>query len=162
MATANGRSAMMTTVKYFYVDDDTAILFGANGTGLTATLVATSGALSSTTISMPTFPMWCYLSGLVFAFASKSVIMLYNNDVKQRERSQSARDFLIEARAKHAGDEETLSILEFNWREMEKQRSSLLTVKMTNRLNLVRAYSFVFSALLFLFGTISIIVYVGA
>jgi hypothetical protein len=74
-----------------------------NGTALTAVLAGASGLISENTIDVPTLPMWIYLAGLVFAFIAKSVIMAFNDDVKQREKSQAARDFLMEPGRKTKG-----------------------------------------------------------
>ena len=50
----------MATVKYFAIEDDTAILFGANGTALTAALAAIAGMISDIKFSLPIFPLWFY------------------------------------------------------------------------------------------------------
>ncbi|MGV2099741.1 hypothetical protein [Rhizobium sp. 21-4511-3d] len=150
----------MATVKYFYVDDDTAILFGANGTALTAALAAAGGMISDVKFAIPTFPMWIYLLGLIFAFVSKMVITAYNGDTREREKSQSVRDFLLEVR--QDPDFEATGIdWDAQWREMEERRKHLLGLHAANRLNGLRAYSFFASALCFLIATSSVIWFVG-
>jgi hypothetical protein len=150
----------MATVRYFYVDDDTAILFGANGTALTAALAAAGGMISNIKFAIPTFPMWIYLLGLIFAFISKIVIMTYNGDTREREKSQSVRDFLLEAR--QSPEFEATGIdWDAQWHAMEERRKVLLSLRAADRLNGLRAYSFFASALCFLISTSSVIWFVG-
>lgn len=151
----------MATVKYFYVEDDTTILFGANGTALTAALAAVAGMISQVKLDIPTFPLWAYFFGLLFAFVSKSVIMIYNGDIREREKSQATRDFLMEVE----GQKDALKREGFDWddswKAMIDRRKFLLTVKTAERLNYVRAYAFFASATCFVLGTGSILLFVG-
>ncbi|HEX8044471.1 hypothetical protein [Rhizobium sp.] len=152
----------MATVKYFYISDDTAILFGANGTALTATLAAVSGMISNVKFPIPTFPMWIYFLGLIFAFLAKAIIGIFNDDVREREKSQSVRDFIMEAMIDpHATDllREQLSV---QWIEMEDRRKILLKIATIDKLNKWRAIFFYISALCFLAGTSTIILFVGS
>jgi len=96
----------MATVKFFYVEDDTAVLFGANGTALTASLAAVAGLLSDIKFPIPMFPLWAFFLGLIFAFLSKAIITICNGDMREREKSQSIRDFVMEVRADPATTEE--------------------------------------------------------
>jgi hypothetical protein len=152
----------MAAVKYFYIEDDTAVLFGANGTALTAVLAGASGLVSENKIDMPTLPMWMFLIGLVFAFIAKSVIMAFNDNVKQREKSQAVRDFLMEARKENEGNDAALKEIDAQWLIMESQRKLLLSAKMITALNWVRACTFFAAAICFLIGTSSIILFVSS
>ncbi len=151
----------MASVKYFYVEDDTAILFGANGTALTATLAAVAGMISDIKFAIPTFPLWAYFAGLIFAFISKSVIMIYNGDVKEREKSQAVRDFLLEALPEKEALAKEGVDWDKEWADMVERRKTLLSLKTTYRLNYVRAYAFFASAICFVLGTGSILWFVG-
>ncbi|WP_043615081.1 hypothetical protein [Ensifer sp. ZNC0028] len=151
----------MATVKFFYVEDDTAILFGANGTALTATLAAVAGMISEVKFSIPTVPMWIYFLGLIFAFGSKIVIMIYNGDIREREKSQAARDFLLEIQADPNLNASLKEDLGAQWKAMEERRKFLLSAVVAERLNYWRALFFFASAICFLIGTSSIIWFVG-
>ncbi|KSV75553.1 hypothetical protein N185_17075 [Sinorhizobium sp. GW3] len=151
----------MATVKFFNVEDDTAILFGANGTALTAALAAVAGMLSEVKFSIPIFPMWIYFLGLIFAFGSKIVIMIYNGDIRERERSQAARDFLIEIQADPNLNDSLKADFAVQWKVMEERRKFLLNVTVAERLNYWRVLFFFASALCFLTGTSSILWFVG-
>jgi hypothetical protein len=85
-------------LKYFYIEDDTGVLFGANGSALTALLIAISGVVPLAKVTIPAGLMWVYLLGLVFAFLSKAMIQLTNDDTLQREKLQHMRDLSIASR----------------------------------------------------------------
>jgi hypothetical protein len=148
----------MATVRYFYIDDDTAVLFGANGTALTTALVGATGIISDVQIELPVFPLWSYLVGLVSAFISKAVINLFNDDVRAREKAQAARDFLIDAM--NEAPPSFRPQLEAQWAAITEQHSKLLTETAVTRLNMIRAVTYLISALCFLSGTASIISFV--
>ncbi|TCL96103.1 hypothetical protein C8J38_101456 [Rhizobium sp. PP-WC-2G-219] len=152
----------MATVKYFVIEDDTAILFGANGTALTAALAAIAGMISDIKFSLPIYPLWFYFLGLIFAFVSKSIIALVNSDTRERERSQSVRDFLMEVRSDPNTPDDFMPEWDKLWSQMEAQRRLLLTPEFAQRLPYWRAYSFWASAFCFLVGTASIIIFVGS
>jgi len=149
------------TPKYFYVEDDTGALIAANGTALGALLLNVSEVLSSMKFALPTFPMWLYLAGLVFAFASKGIVQAINGDIRQREKLQYARDFVIDARESSQQDPELDSQLQDMWAAMEKQHARLLKPNHGPLLDRVRALSFFASALCFLVGTSTLIVLAG-
>ncbi|MGO6815623.1 hypothetical protein ELI02_22400 [Rhizobium leguminosarum] len=151
----------MATVKFFNVEDDTAILFGANGTALTATLAAVAGMISDIKFSIPTFPMWIYFLGLIFAFGSKMVVMTYNGDIREREKSQAACDFLLEIKDDPNLPDAMKADWDTHWQAMEDRRKILLSLKAAERLNYWRALFFFASAICFLIGTSSIIWFVG-
>ncbi|WP_454849567.1 hypothetical protein [Rhizobium binxianense] len=151
----------MATVKFFNVEDDTAILFGANGTALTATLAAVAGMISDIKFPIPTYPMWIYFLGLIFAFGSKMVIMIYNGDIREREKSQATRDFLLEIKDDPNLPAELEADWNLSWKSMEDRRKILLSVCAAERLNYWRALFFFASAICFLIATSSIIWFVG-
>ncbi|OWV68908.1 hypothetical protein ATY76_10390 [Rhizobium sp. R339] len=151
----------MATVKFFNVEDDTAILFGANGTALTASLAAVAGMISNIKFSIPTFPMWIYFLGLIFAFGSKMVIMAYNGDIREREKSQATRDFLLEIKDDPNLIDALKADWDIQWKTMEERRKVLLSPNVAERLNYWRALFFFASALCFLVGTSTIIWFVG-
>jgi hypothetical protein len=151
----------MATVKFFNVEDDTAILFGANGTALTATLAAAAGLISDFKFPIPTFPMWIYFLGLIFAFGSKMVIMTYNGDIREREKSQATRDFLLEIKDDPNLSDALKADWGTHWKAMEERRKILLSVEVAERLNYWRALFFFASAICFLMATSSVIWFVG-
>ncbi len=132
----------MATVKFFKVEDDTAILFGANGTALTATLAAVAGMIADVKFSIPVFPIWLYFLGLIFAFGSKAVIMLYNGDILEREKGQAVRDYVLEIKDDPELTEYMQRELDSLWKMMDEKRKRLLTVQSAERLNYWRAAFF--------------------
>ncbi|CAM5771132.1 hypothetical protein [Mesorhizobium amorphae] len=152
----------MATVRYFYIEDNTAILFGANGTALTASLAAMAGLISEVKFPLPVFPLWAYFAGLVCAFLCKMIIESFNGDVREREKSQSIRDFVMEVSADKSIPEEHKPDLDALWTTMEQRRNLLLTESMTKKLDRWRLLLFAASALCFLVGTSSILVFVGS
>ncbi|MBX5160336.1 hypothetical protein HJB89_24940 [Rhizobium sp. NZLR8] len=151
----------MATVKFFKVEDDTAILFGANGTALTASLAAVAGMISNIKFPIPTFPLWIYFLGLIFAFGSKMVIMIYNGDIREREKSPATRDFLLEIKDDPDLDDSLKADWDTHWKMMEDRRKILLSIKTAERLNYWRALFFFASALCILTATSSVILFVG-
>ncbi|MDR7222479.1 hypothetical protein [Aminobacter aminovorans] len=152
----------MATVKFFYIEDDTAVLFGANGTALTASLAAVAGFISDIKFPIPTFPLWAFFLGLVFAFLSKAIITIYNGDVREREKGQSIRDFVMEV----ADDPNMTNDLriEMNavWAMMEDRRKKLLSLGAVYKLEKWRAVFYFGSAICFLLGTSSILLFVAS
>ncbi|WP_244429803.1 hypothetical protein [Rhizobium leguminosarum] len=151
----------MATVKFFKVEDDTAILFGANGTALTASLAAVAGMISNIKFPIPTFPMWIYFLGLIFAFGSKMVIMIYNGDILEREKSQATRDFLLEIKDDPNLDDALKADWDTSWKMMDGRRKILLSIETAERMNYWRSLLFFASALCFLIATSSVIWFVG-
>lgn len=151
----------MATVKFFKVEDDTAILFGANGTALTASLAAVAGMISNIKFPIPTFPMWIYFLGLIFAFGSKMVIMIYNGDILEREKSQATRDFLLEIKDGPNLDDALKADWDTSWKMMDGRRKILLSIETAERMNYWRSLLFFASALCFLIATSSVIWFVG-
>ncbi|EJB07813.1 hypothetical protein Rleg9DRAFT_6834 [Rhizobium leguminosarum bv. trifolii WSM597] len=151
----------MATVKFFKVEDDTAILFGANGTALTASLAAVAGMISNIKFPIPTFPMWIYFLGLIFAFGSKMVIMIYNGDILEREKSQATRDFLLEIKDDPNLDDALKADWDTSWKMMDGRRKILLSIETAERMNYWRPLLFFASALCFLIATSSVIWFVG-
>lgn len=151
----------MDNPKFFKVEDDTAILFGANGTALTASLVAVAGMISETKFSIPMYPIWIYFMGLVFGFCSKAVIMIYNGDIREREKGQAARDYLISIQAQPEIYEQFEDDCHALWEATELKRKSLLTVKTAERLNYWRAAFFFASAICFIVATSGIILFIS-
>ena len=149
----------MATVKYFYIEDDTGALLGANGTALTAALAAMAGLVSEVKFAIPTLPLWLYFLGLATAFVSKYVISVFNNDVRERERSQFMRDFHSEAQSEGHASESDLAGL---WARMEAHRMTLLSERMVILLTKARAYSFVASMICFLVATALVIAFIGS
>lgn len=149
------------TPKYFYLEDDTAILIAANGTALAALLVNVSDIVTALRLPSPTFQMWFYLCGLVFAFAAKAIIELINGDLRQREKLQYTRDFLIEARSNPALSPELEVQLQNTWNAMEEQHARLLKPEHGPSLDKWRALFYFSSALCFVVGTSTLIVLAG-
>jgi hypothetical protein len=149
------------TPRYFYVEDDTAILIAANGTALAALLINAADIITNLRLPLPTFPMWVYLTGLVFAFGAKAVVQLMNDDIRQREKLQHARDFMIEAAKSPDLTPELNERLQSGWLSMEEHYSRLLKPVHGPRLDKLRAFLFLSSALCFLIATSTLIVVAG-
>lgn len=146
------------TPKYFYVDDDTAILVGANGSALAALLLNAANIVSELKLPMPAVPMWMYLAGLLLAFAAKAIIELQNSDVRQREKLQHGRDFIIEAQANPDITPEMADGIKTTWNLMEEQYGKLLKPQHGPMLDRWRALFYFSSALCFVIAT-SILIY---
>lgn len=144
--------------KFFYVDDDTAILVGANGTALAALLLNAADIVSVLKLPMPTVPMWVYLAGLLLAFAAKAIIQLQNGDIRQREKLQHGRDFVETARARQDLTPELKQQLEDTWQILDQQYAKLLKPHHGPPLNKWRAVFYFSSALCFV-GATSILIY---
>lgn len=149
------------TIKYFYIEDDTGVLFAANGTALTALMVGVTEIVPLIKFQFPTLPMWFYFVGLICAFVSKAMIQMTNSDTLQREKLQSARDTLMEAESKQNLPPEMKNELAKAWNQMAIQHSKLWKLEWFPRINLVRAIFFVFSALCFLIATAQLIYFAG-
>lgn len=147
----------VVTPKYFYVEDDTAVLFAANGTALTALLVGISDVVPLLKSEMPTYPMWIYFIGLIFAFFAKMMIQLINGDIRQREKLQHARDFIIETRVNPEIDEALIAQLDESWRLTDLQYAKLLKQHHGPTIDKARAAFFLASAVCFLLATASLI-----
>lgn len=149
------------TIKYFYVEDDTGVLFAANGTALTALLVGLTDIVPLVKFAIPTFPMWLYLFGLIFAFLSKGMIQLINGDGLQREKLQNARDVMMAAAKESDLSDEISDQLASTWKTMEIQHAKLLKPHHGPRLDKLRALFFFLSALCFLVATSTLIYLAG-
>ncbi len=146
------------TPKFLYVEDDTAILVGANGTALAALLLNATDIVSVLKLPMPALPMWTYLVGLLLAFSAKAIIQIMNDDIRQREKLQQARDFYIEAQENPHLTPELAEQLQVGWRLVEQQHARLLKPHHGPRLDLWRAIFYFSSALCFVVAT-SLLVY---
>jgi hypothetical protein len=149
------------TIKYYYVEDDTAVLFAGNGTALTALLVGITDLVSQLKFPIPTFPMWLYFVGLIFAFLSKAMIQLINGDIFQREKLQNARDVMMAAQKQPDLPEEVSAQIEATWKFMEERHRSLLKPQNGPFIDKLRALFFFLSALCFLFATSRLIYLAG-
>lgn len=156
----NDGNAMMP-MKYFYVEDDTAILFAANGTALTAMLIGVKDVIPLIKFQLPTYPMWLYFLGLIFAFLSKAMIQLINSDTQQRERLQNIRDFVIESRAQPDLTEEISAGLDDTWAFAEAEYAKLIKRETAPRIAKLRAIFFFASSLCFLVATSALIYLAG-
>lgn len=151
----------MAEVQYFYIDDDTAVLFAANGTALTALLVGLPDIVPLMKIPLPTYPMWIYFGGLIFAFCAKLIIQLVNGDTRQREKLQAARTFLLAAlEDQHLTTEQHDQLTE-QWALIERRHSMLLQPRYGPFIDQARALFFFLSAICFLTGTASLIYLAG-
>lgn len=151
----------MAEVRYFYVDDDTTVLFAANGTALTTLVVGLPELVPLVRFQFPTFPMWIYFGGLIFAFCAKMMIQLINADMRQREKFQAIRAFLIEVREDENTAEELKEHIAGQWKLIERQQATLLQAHHAPRLDRIRTLCFFFSAVCFLIGTATLIYYAG-
>lgn len=149
------------TIKYFYIEDDTAVLFAANGTALTALLVGVADVIPLINFPIPTYPMWLYFLGLIFAFLSKAMIQLTNGDILQREKLQNARDFMMQVTSKPDLPEELSSQFDTTWKIIETQHGKLLKPHHGPRIDKLRAIFFFLSALCFLIATSHLIYLAG-
>lgn len=149
------------TVRYFYVEDDTAVLFGANGTALTALLIGVTDFIPLAKFSIPTDPMWLYFLGLIFAFLAKGMIQLINDDTLQREKLQNMRDLVTSAQKETDLTQEISKQLDDMWNFMEARYKTLFSPQGVMRISHVRALFFLASALCFLIGTARLIYLAG-
>jgi hypothetical protein len=141
------------TIKYFYVEDDSAVLFGANGTALTLLLVGIKDIVPMAKFSIPTDPLWLYFMGLIFAFLSKGMIQLLNDDTLQREKLQNMRDILTTAKNVPDLDKEISSQIDNNWKIMDVRYKSLFSPNNVLRIGKLRAIFFFASVVCFLIAT---------
>lgn len=148
---------MSINPKFFYIEDDTAILFASNGTALAAILVGLPDVLPLIDFPLPTYPMWIYFLGLIFAFMSKSVIQVQNGDMRQREKLQANRDWIMSANENPDTTEEFKVQLQLLWEKLDKTHSKLLKEHHGPRLDKLRAIFFFVAGLCFLIGTASLI-----
>jgi hypothetical protein len=149
------------TMKYFYVEDDTAVLFAANGTALTVLLVGVTDIVPLVKFPIPTYPIWLYFFGLIFAFLSKAMIQLINGDILQREKLQNARDVMMAAEKQPDLPEQISAQLEAVWKFMEQRHKTLLKLEHGPRIDKLRALFFFLSSLSFLFATSKLIYLAG-
>jgi hypothetical protein len=149
------------TIKYYYVNDDTAVLFAGNGTALTGLLVGITNLVPLIKFPIPTFPMWIYFFGLIFAFLSKAMIQLVNDDTFQREKMQNARDVLLAAEQTLQDSDDKTDQLEAAWKLIETQHSTLLNPQSGSRVAKFRALFFFLSAFCFLIATAMLIYFAG-
>lgn len=148
-------------IKYFYVEDDTAVLFAANGTALTALLVGIKDLIPLIKFQLPTYPIWLYFVGLIFAFLSKAMIQLINNDTLQRERLQDARDVVLEGKARSDLTEEMSAQLDAMWSFADAAYAKLIRPQTAPRIAKLRALFFFLSAMCFLVTTSALIYLAG-
>lgn len=148
-------------IKYFYVEDDTAVLFAANGTALTALLVGIKDVIPLIKFQLPTYPMWLYFLGLIFAFLSKAMIQLINSDTLERERLQNARDLVLEGRARSDLTEEMSAQLDTLWSFADAAYAKLIKPQTAPRIAKLRALFFFLSSLCFLVATSALIYLAG-
>jgi len=144
-------------MKYFYVEDDTAVLFAANGTALTALLVGITDIVPLVKFLLPTYPMWLYFMGLIFAFLAKAMIQLINGDTLQREKLQNGRDVMIAASTEQDLPEEISAQLDATWKIIEAQHAKLLKPHHGPRIDKLRALFYFASAVCFLIATATLI-----
>lgn len=147
--------------KFFYIEDDTAMLFASNGSALAALLVGLPDVLPLLDFPLPTYPMWLFFTGLFLAFGSKSVIQLQNEDMRQREKLQHSRDWVISTEANPDTPDELKVRLPEIWEKIAVQHSKLLKEKSGPALDRIRAVCFFLSGLCFLMGTGSLIYLAG-
>jgi hypothetical protein len=145
------------SLKYFYIEDDTGTLFAANGTALTALLVGITNIVPLIKFPIPTLPMWLYFLGLIFAFFSKAMVQIMNEDTLQREKLQNARDFLVNTNEKNNLTLEMKNQLDDSWKYLDQQHKSLLKLSQIPLINKLRATFFFLSALCFLMATAQLI-----
>lgn len=88
--------------------------------------------------------MWLYFGGPIAAFSAKSVIQLQNEDLRQREKLQHDRDWIIEARGNP-------------WEKLSQRHRKLLKEHNGQVLDRIRASAYLASGSCFLAATASII-----
>jgi hypothetical protein len=147
--------------KFFRIEDDTATLFASNGTALVALLVGLPDILPLLDFPLPTYPMWLFFAGLLLAFGAKSVIQLQNEDMRQREKLQHSRDWIISTGENPETPDEIRARLPELWEKMTVQHSKLLKEQSGPILDRIRTVCFVLSGLCFLMGTGSLIYLAG-
>jgi hypothetical protein len=148
--------------KVLYIEDDTGVLFGANGSALTALLIGISGVVPLAKVSIPAGVMWVYLLGIVFAFLSKAMIQLINDDTSQREKLQHMLDLLIAARNEPNITAELSSQIGVNWRSMDARYQTLFSPNRAACINRLRALFFFLSAFCFLISTARLVFFAEA
>ena len=143
--------------KFIYIEDDTAVLFAANGTPLLAVMAAFADIVPLQKFSMPILSMWLYLFGLVFIFFSKMIIQWFNDDMRQRERLQNGRDILLETMSRDDLPDEFRLQTEEHWKVLEGYTATLLQTDTALRLSKWRAYCFFLSGICFLVSSLILI-----
>ncbi len=133
------------------------MLFASNGTALAAILVGLPDVLPLIDFPLPTYPMWVYFLGLIFAFMSKSVIQIQNGDMRQREKLQAARDWIISVSESPDAAVELKGQLPAMWEKLDILHKKLLKEHHGPRLDKIRAFCFFAAGVCFLLGTASLI-----
>jgi hypothetical protein len=147
--------------KFFYIEDDTAMLFASNGTALAALLIGIPDILPLLDFPVPTYPMWLFFAGLFLAFGAKSVIQLQNEDTRQREKLQHARDWIMNTDANPDVDGDVKTQLPALWERLDARHKRLLSERQGRALDHVRAACYLLSGTCFLAGTGSLIYLAG-
>ncbi len=140
-------------MKYFRVEDYSALPFKANGTGLSASLVAVAKVIPTQTFELPIFPSAVYLLGVVFAFGVHARAMLLNDDIHSRERLNHAREFIGSALESEHLTPELESMLDQLGDAAAEQHKRLLSAPATRRIEVFSAYCYFISLGCFLVAT---------
>jgi len=148
--------------KFIYIEDDTAVLFAANGAPLLALIGAFADIVPLQKFSMPALAMWLYLFGLFFIFLSKIIIQAFNDDMRQRERLQNGRDILLENMARPDLPAEFLTQMEDGWKQLESFTAKLIDQKTTTSLAKWRAFFFLLSGICFIVASLSLVLAAGS
>lgn len=143
--------------KFVYIEDDTTSFLAANGGALTALLVGLPDILPLVDFPLPTYPMWIYFLGLIFAFGAKSIIQIQNDDMRQREKLQNHRNWAITASESPDMTEELSKQLDAVWEKLAALHGRLLKEHHGPILDKARASFYFASGLSFLTATGSII-----
>lgn len=143
--------------KFIHIEDDTAVLFAANGTPLLAVMAAFADIVPLEQFSLPILPMWLYLLGLIFIFVSKIIIQTFNDDMRQRERLQNGRDIFLETLSREDIPDDFRRQTEIQLESLNAFSDKLLKIKTVNALTRWRAICFLFSGICFLVSSFILI-----
>ena len=145
------------TQKFFYIDDNTAVLIAANGSPLLVFITAIKDLIELEGISSLIPALWIYFAGLIFAFCCKPVIEFINDDTKEREKLQYGRNLAIETlKTENLPDEirrqaeETLVMVEHRYTKLLKPTNASKPAHL-------RAWFFALSCICFLVATAMLI-----
>lgn len=148
--------------KFIHIEDDTGILFAANGTPLLAVMAGFTDILPIAKFHLPILSVWLYFFGLIFIFFSKIIIQTFNDDMRQRERLQNGRNILLENLSRDDIPEELRNKFEENWNALDKYTETLVQEKMTAALARWRAIFFLLSGFCFLISSFILILSASA
>lgn len=135
------------------VEDYSALLFKANGTALTVSIVAISNIIPTQDFSFPIWPSAIYFAGLILAFGVHWLTVAQNTDIRRRQQRAYVASILAE-KSEQAEQHDVLKLqIEKISSELDRQEKHMFTVEQVVRLQARSSMFYWASAFCFLIGT---------